>query len=282
MSLILDALNRADTERKNQTPVPDLNTLHRPLSLEPDTTPRPWLWWGAAGVVLAVVAILVWRWSAVGDTPVSPAAATAVESPHQTASITTQTSISQPVKQAAGAQALSSPQPLSPPATSLTSAVAIKPDNQAVAAADVKNLYAEEIVSATADADVSQLYAVEESTGSESVVDPFASLPVAQASLPPADVVREPAHTFDSTTHIQDFNELPWNTKQKMPTISYQRHDYLAGGISSVVINGQTLGVGNIVATGQFVVQDILVDGVVLKHGDRVFKLRALNGWINM
>jgi general secretion pathway protein B len=40
--------------------------------------------------------------------------------------------------------------------------------------------------------------------------------------------------------------------------------------------------VGNIVATGQFVVQDILVDGVVLKYGDRVFKLRALNGWINM
>jgi general secretion pathway protein B len=30
MSLILDALNRADTERKNQTPVPDLNTQHRP------------------------------------------------------------------------------------------------------------------------------------------------------------------------------------------------------------------------------------------------------------
>lgn len=278
MSLILDALNRADTERKNQTPVPDLNTQHRPLALEPEQSARAWYWWVAAALIIVLVAVIIWRWQTTNTSPT----ATAI-SPVQPAPAKVQPPVSQPVTPAVVAPV----QPLQPlpsqSAASLASAVAVRPDSSGVAATDIKDLYAEDAApEPTMEADVSQLYAPEEATGSESVVDPFASPSVAQAALPPAEVVREPARTFDSMTHVQDFNELPWNTKQKMPTISYQRHDYLAGGISSVVINGQTLGVGNIVATGQFVVLDILVDGVVLKHGDRVFKLRALNGWINM
>ncbi|HEX7762460.1 MAG TPA: general secretion pathway protein GspB [Cellvibrio sp.] len=276
MSLILDALNRADTERKNQTPVPDLNTQHRPLMLEPDKASRSWIWLLVTGVVMLLVALVLWRWFAAGDPPptVASVAPTAVQAPPITPAV--------PVGQS-GATTQAAPTAASnQAATRLASAAAIAPEHNAVATNDVKSLYADEAAPPTVEADVNQLYAVEESAGSESVVDPFANVPVAPESALSAEVVREPARTFDSMTHIQDFNELPWNTKQKMPTISYQRHDYLAGGISSVVINGQTLGVGNLVATGQFVVQDILVDGVVLKHGDKVFKLRALNGWINM
>ncbi len=272
MSLILDALNRADTERKNQTPVPDLNTRHHPVILESDSAPRSWIWLVAGAVLILLVVFLAWRWFTVNEQPITAPAVPAAEPSHQ------------------NVPAVIATQPTAPEATpttdkrpipSLASAVAIVPGSK-TATNDVSDLYAEEAVPSAVEDDVSQLYAIEESTGSESVVDPFASQVAAPMSLPPAEVVREPARTFDSMTHIQDFNELAWNAKQKMPTISYQRHDYLAGGISSVVINGQTLGVGNIATTGQFVVQDILVDGVVLKHGDKVFKLRALNGWINM
>lgn len=278
MSLILDALNRADIERKNQTPVPDLNTQHRPLALEPEQASRSWYWWVAAAVIIVLAVVVAWRWQGAGSTPVATDAL-----PVQSAPVTVQPQVSQTTAPAVAAPVQPQQQLPSQSAASLASTVAIKPDNNVAAATDIKDLYAEDPTpESTMDADVNQLYAVEEAVGSESVADPFASLSVAQAALPPAEVARAPARTFDSTTHIQDFNELPWNTKQKMPTISYQRHDYLAGGISSVVINGQTLGVGNMVAAGQFVVQDILVDGVVLKHGDRVFKLRALNGWINM
>lgn len=278
MSLILDALNRADIERKNQTPVPDLNTQHRPLALKTDANPHPWLWWGAGAAICVFITIGLWRWSVTEGAPAAP-----VIIPAPTGS-TVPALINQSNEPVNGAQQV----PVSQTVTSLTSAVTTKPEGQTMAALAVKNLYAEDALSddtgseAAVDADVSQLYAIEESTGSESVVDPFANLPAVQPSQPSADVAREPARTFENSIQIQDFNDLPWNTKQKMPTISYQRHDYLVGGISSVVINGQTVGVGNIIATGQFVVQDILMDGVVLKHGDRVFKLRALNGWINM
>lgn len=278
MSLILDALNRADIERKNQTPVPDLNTQHRPLALEPEQASRSWYWWVVAAVIIVLAAVLVWRWQGAGSAPVATDAA-----PVQSVPVAAQPQASQSMSPAVAVQVQPQQQLPSQPAASLAGAVAVQADNTRVAPTDIKDLYAEDSApEPTIDADVNQLYAAEEATGSESVVDPFASPSVAPTLLPPAEVVREPARTFDSMTHVQDFNELPWNTKQRMPTISYQRHDYLAGGISSVVINGQTLGVGNIVATGQFVVQDILVDGVVLKHGDRTFKLRALNGWINM
>lgn len=272
MSLILDALNRADNERKNQTPVPDLSTQHRPLTLEaPPASPRHWLW-GLVLMALVLVAIASWQIYQ-GLAPSSAAPVVASASSQSVSSLPS--------------QPLEVPPPAVPVSTApLASTLAVQTETSQSSAAEINNLYAEATAPAPAiDADVSELYAQEEAEPvSESVRDPFASLPVAEPQ--PAQLVveveREAARTFDNMTHIQDFNDLPWNTKQKMPTISYQRHDYLVGGISSVVINGQTVGVGNIVSRGQFIVQDILVDGVVLKHGDRVFKLRALNGWINM
>lgn len=270
MSLILDALNRADSERKNQAPVPDLNTHHRPLVLEPDETSYRRRWLFVAGGLICCVFMFLGYWFALVRTSATPVSTLTAPS--------SQVAINSPVPAGKTAASLSSYA-----AASAANSVAREPINSALKAAEVDHLYAQEAVAQAAPtADVSQLYDAEESTGSETIVDPFASLPGAQATPSAVEIEREPARTFDNTLHIQDFNDLPWNTKQKMPTISYQRHDYLAGGVSSVVINGQTLGIGNIVATGQFVVQDILVDGVVLKQGDKTFKLRALNGWINM
>lgn len=278
MSLILDALNRADTERKNQAPLPDVNTRHSPMALEPDEARSNWLWWGMALVVLAIIlAALAWRWYGVEKSvPVAlPAEQTRSLAAPAPAVVNTQ-----PASQSSPLVARPAKQMTS--AHSLGSVAAASAANAGMAATDVQNLYAEEAAApVVAEADINQLYAADESPGSESIVDPFASPALPESASMVTETEREPARTF-ANSPVQDFNDLPWNTKQKMPTISYQRHDYLPGGISSVVINGQTLGMGNIVATGQFVVQDILVDGVVLKHGDRVFKLRALNGWINM
>lgn len=277
MSLILDALNRADNERKNQAPLPDLNTRHSPLALEPDQASSQWRWWLLAVVLVLIVVLVVWRWySASQSLPVT--AASMQEAKASTAS--SQAIAPEPVVKPLPVTTARAPQGVaSGPVGSLA---AVTGGGEKVASSDIQNLYADETdAPVVANTDVKQLYAAEESVGSESIVDPFVGSQVPDVTSVPSEVEREPARTF-ANSPVQDFNELPWNTKQKMPTISYQRHDYLAGGISSVVINGQTLGVGNIVATGQFVVQDILVDGVVLKHGDRVFKLRALNGWINM
>src|SRR6187551_2838032 len=61
MSLILDALNRAEHERKNQNAVPDLHTLHSPQEFGVEGGRRPLLWWviGAALVLGALLIALV-------------------------------------------------------------------------------------------------------------------------------------------------------------------------------------------------------------------------------
>lgn len=284
MSLILDALNRADSERKNQQAVPDLTTQHTPLPLMPAVqTRRPLLWLLLALVLGALlIALVLWLWrsgpaaelSAPGGAQVAAAPATPAM-PLSTPTIPVSTTVAPTT---AAPKTATEPALVAPANTAAPSAEPVPVT--APPSRDVQDLYAAETAAAPAvDASVNELYAAEVAPESASIVDPFAAQP---AAVPPAEVVREAARSFDSMTHIQDFNELPWNSKQQIPTISYQRHDYLAGGLSSVVINGQTQGVGNIVATGQFVVVDILVDGVVLKHGNHTFKLRALNGWINM
>lgn len=278
MSLILDALNRADVERKNQAAVPDLNTQHHPMPLESDRGSWAWVAWLLVVLLAGVIAWFGWRWQADHTLSASTATQAIPLANQETPAINAQ------LDSRVSSASLSSRPPITGSVVDSVRAV-IPPTQETLAEANVQELYAESSVSSVpADSDVNQLYAVEEAQTTESVVDPFATAPgetLAMAEAPEIPVEREAARTFDNTP-ARDFNDLPWNTKQKMPTISYQRHDYLAGGISSVVINGQTAGVGNIIATGQFVVQDILVDGVVLKQGEQIFKLRALNGWINM
>ncbi len=281
MSLILDALNRAEHERKNQNAVPDINTLHRPQALNTESGSHRTLWW-AIGAVLVLIAIIlalviVLRQKSGAALVLPPPVSVAQQA----------ASVQQPVAAQTPAALVSSAQ--SPVASTASTAAITAPAVVAEAAprksvtdADVDKLYAAEDTAAPAPVStgVNELYAAEAATtaASETIVDPFNS--TGNAATAPQE--QAPPRTFDSIKNIPDFNALPWNMRQKIPTISYARHNYLAGGVSSVVINNQTTGVGNIIGTGQFIVQDIFVDGVVLKHGNAVFKLRALTGWINM
>jgi hypothetical protein len=85
------------------------------------------------------------------------------------------------------------------------------------------------------------------------------------------------------TEHAAPFLvELSQHTKDQIPTIFYQRHDYVGDGSrSTVVLNGKQLRVGGMVAPGVKLVE-ILPDSVVLSHDGREFRLRALNSWINL
>jgi general secretion pathway protein B len=273
MSLILDALNRAENERKNHDTVPDLNTMHRARDFESKADGRHLLWW-IVGAVVATVAIimaliLLLRPAALSQpeqvTANQPPTAVEQQAPAVNANTPVQNSVVNSAAQVAVPVVESVPKAAAP-------------------TAEVESLYAAEDATPvkTVDSGVNELYAAEAATtASETIVDPFsgAGTPTAVST---AVGQQAPPRTYDSITNIPDFNSLPWNMRQRVPTISYARHNYLAGGVSSVVINNQTTGVGNIIGAGQFIVQEIYVDGVVLKHGDIVFKLRALTGWINM
>lgn len=281
MSLILDALNRAEHERKTQNAVPDINTLHRPLAVNAESGARRKLWWviGVVLVLAAVITALLVILRREAEPPLVPAPQPVSEAQGPTAQ---QTAGAQP-SVAVVAPATTARTPSTTTTDIAAPVVAAKPSpRKSVTNADVDKLYAAEdaTVAAPVDSGVNELYAAEAATtaASETIVDPFNS--AGSATATPQE--QAPPRTFDSIKNIPDFNSLPWNMRQKIPTISYARHNYLAGGVSSVVINNQTTGVGNIIGTGQFIVQEIFVDGVVLKHGNAVFKLRALTGWINM
>lgn len=273
MSLILDALNRAENERKNQDAVPDLTTLHRPQELDRSPETRRTLGW-IMGVILVLSVTIIVLVVMLRREPVAQVSETAAAKP--TPLVTSPEPVVEPI----------TPVPSSPPVIVPT---VEKAPPVAAPSADINNLYAAEESESPEQINtgVSELYAAEAAitAASETIVDPFnapASHPLTTMAAVAAPTQEVSPRTFDSIKNIPDFNALPWNMRQRIPTIAYARHNYLANGISSVVINNQTTGVGNIIGNGQFVVQDILVDGVVLKHGNAVFKLRALSGWINM
>jgi general secretion pathway protein B len=279
MSLILDALNRAENERKNQHVVPDLNTSHSTREFNSGSGDRRNLWWILSGVfaLVAIIAVLFLLFRPAALTQSTPEKEVAtLQAVAPALKVEQKAAVTAVAKTAAPSQKVE----LTPAAVPVVDT----PPKTTAPSAAVESLYASEDATpvTTVDSGVNELYAAEAATtASETIVDPFnGSNDIAVQSAEPVE--QAPPRTYESITNIPDFNSLPWNMRQRVPTISYARHNFLAGGISSVVINNQTTGVGNIIGAGQFVVQEIYVDGVVLKHGDIVFKLRALTGWINM
>ena len=77
-------------------------------------------------------------------------------------------------------------------------------------------------------------------------------------------------------------SNLSQQTKDDIPTLYYQRHDYSDDqSISSVVLNGKKVTVGGSPMSGMKV-DEILTDSVVLSYRGTQFRLRALNSWINL
>lgn len=76
--------------------------------------------------------------------------------------------------------------------------------------------------------------------------------------------------------------DLSQQTKDAIPSIFYERHDYSGRpGQSTVVLNGKELKAGGSPASGVKVIE-ILSDSVVLDYRGTQFRLRALNSWVNL
>ena len=73
---------------------------------------------------------------------------------------------------------------------------------------------------------------------------------------------------------------LSQQRKDQVPTIVYTAHDFANEGRSSVTLNQRQLREGDRV--GSIEVIEILPDSVILKINGVVFRLRALNTWVNL
>lgn len=300
MSMILDALQRADRERQKQDqPLPSLET---PVAPPPVKAPTPKkLWWvTGAGVGLSLMAALLVialdRPSSPASTSGTPVRPVHAEQPSQVPEPTTEPAAETPTeKPPAIAELYQSPQVEDDSVTALYR-TATRDGTPASSAEDASNVVAIE----GADGHTQELsdrpepaavrlseaepakQAAPEATASKTELSEAESATTESVETAPSETVaRESAPAAEPTPTVPGVRDLPWNLQQTMPSLNYQRHDYRNGAASRVVINGQERRAGQQVAP-DLTLERIEEDGAVMRYRGHQFKLQALNSWVNM
>ena len=305
MSLILDALKRS---RQDASSVPGVDTYH---SLEDLTPPwRRYLPWLALGVALLLIAwLLLDRADQPGVGESAPVAAAAPQSVDKPKPVNKPQPASKPQPAAARtvtpapaapAQPRPTPAPAAAPAPALQpaqdAAADARPSAQSEQQAAVAALYRDRQQQASAPASrpaAAQSPAPQQSAPkSQPAQVPAKSQPVAKPAPvkeQPVDIeqmlqaARTEMDRADLAEHPAPFiNSLSQQSKNAIPTIMYQRHDYSGkAGQARVVMNGKTLRVGGSPAAGVRV-EEILPNSAVLSFRNTQFRLKALNSWVNL
>jgi hypothetical protein len=269
VSLILDALNRS---REDSDPVPGLATRHDAKVAEPAAW-RAYLPWAALLVALLIIGMLLFEREEAAPQQQASLAPSPVEKP----------AAAPPVVAPPAPRAVEKPPAITPAATPTTDPGG-PPEK---VDAEVAQLYQQPVDDSPVPVDTANREA-----------EPPAAEPlkeVAAAPLPPAqeeqevDIEKlllqaeEEVENARLAEHSAPFiADLSQQSKNAIPTVYYQRHDYAGDGSrSKVVLNGQSLGEGGSPASGLKVVE-ILPDSVVLNFRGTEFRLRALNSWVNL
>lgn len=250
MSLLLDALNKADQERKRNEATPGINSNHEHTG---DHSNRNM---SIAIIVAALIgfAILLAAIYWLGQrSTVSATAATVTIS-----SVPTTPNTSQPVHKSPSASA-----------TQLPTESAPETNN---AEEDVASLYAQ---------NTQTTEPVASSPVSESIATNNISNTETQSFTAPSSTITASTPTsITQFANLPDLHDLPSQILVKIPSLNYSEHNYNNIG-GSVKINGEIKHVNDQLAPG-LVIDKILEDGMILHLDNYSFKMRALNSWVNM
>lgn len=274
MSLILDALKRAERERQSSevfTPIIESvkQDVNQPNNL-PEKNHFNWRWILVLMVVGSFLALTFFNKESKSEIkPISKTELISKIEPKQETKIKkitiTQSSISQ------------------------TSQAVTSGSNNATQA--VTDLYQQPVSSLpkVEDIQVAQLYA-DNAAVSSIAIDQAVEIPASVAVTNPLPDVNaqlpKNMQTDSEARRIMDtdaiaFDELSFNQKQLFPSISYSQHNYLGNSASSVVINGELLRVGSRI-TQDLSIEEIVEDGVIFNFYQKRVSFKALSGWINM
>ncbi|MEE8057260.1 MAG: general secretion pathway protein GspB [Pseudomonadales bacterium] len=264
MSLILDALNRADQERSDQNSVPNLHSGHSAVS--PSSSPlRRWILEGLI-IALAGGAFLYTQQSkenAIGD---KSTAEKTVPIPTQqtTASTTIQATVEKamPVTKAAD-KTLS---------TKMVKAEPIKTASESLPSTDPGHL--NQLAPSTA---ITSLY--QQQAHNPVAQPPFANVNVQAVAIP------TPAEPIDVGLAILQqiplLIQMSSRFQNSIPRIDYSVHVYSETDNAGFVnLNGSIRKIGAQIAPSLIVIA-ILKDSVVLDYKGKQFRLMALNSWVN-
>lgn len=267
MSLILDALNKADNERSKDAP-PSLTSEHDMHGNQQHSKTHQKLIVLLALVVCALlifVAYLVLKGDNTAHTP--PGAANAINATRSDAS---------PSRSAPA------------PANS---------GQQTDSASDTYQAMRQKLIDAqyeqaTSQSEESKSQPAKPSTDTRSLVadiydDNEAKEPEPKAppkNIAPKQVVKP--KLISSTKTLNDYptlsfiGDLSHSTQKSIPTLMYREH-VVDGPSSFVTLNSNKRQKGQLVAEGIYL-EEILPDGIVLRFGSEKFKMKALNSWVNM
>jgi general secretion pathway protein B len=247
MSLLLDALNKADQERKRNEATPGINSNHENIHDH-----------GARNKSIALIAAVIFGFAILlgaicwlGQRSAAPAA---TANPPTTSSAQAQQQKSVATSTSAPAQ-----EPITP-----VQEVDASEDN--VASLYQQNTQAQNpnatLTLSTPPADVS-------------VPVPVPAITSADNEQPAAAPI-----SINQFANLPDLHDLPAQVLEKIPSLNYSEHNYNNNG-GSVKINGN-IHHANEQLAGDVVIDKILEDGMILHVGNYAFKMRALNSWINM
>ncbi len=306
MSLILDALNRSEAERRGAGEVPGLATEHFSGSGPETRGWRQYLPWAGLVAALLIIAWLLLKAESEAVKPTVPAAAVIAASdgppspsgkgamPATAAAVVTPQSVanegSAPAAPIQGTQSTAQRVPATAPEVGRDLAQ-YQPDPEANPDPSIEALYqrvpeqgsskapitvetlAEPAEPQSAPVDAPIVASAESSSEREQALDIEQVLASAQRELENARLAEHPA------PFIEDLSQ---QRKDAIPTLMYSIHNYSGrAGESSVVLNGKSLKEGASVGKG-VKLAEILPDSIVLEHQGEQFRLRALNSWVNL
>lgn len=116
-------------------------------------------------------------------------------------------------------------------------------------------------------------------TVSTPIVEPTVSSAPIASSQPAISASTSPT-SINQFANLPEIHDLPNNILSQIPTLNYSEHNYTINS-GSVKINGRIYHINEAIANG-LVIDKILEDGMILHIENYSFKMRALNSWINM
>ena len=310
MSLILDALNKADRERE---PAPAIPTIAAPFtpSTETNTALPGWVYAIAGALAVSVVVMLVLLFKIGGATSASVPASAATPSNLENAAAQDSPSVSAKPLSAESVEVVKTDklpapklpnEPLGFAQYELQKAVvkeapaqtALKP----IVSDAVANLYGDSEPEATP-------LSTPEKAALKPVENKAADAPAPTKQTKPktakpaeplvsdeelAELWREtqqettppepPKTQQGQFAQLPYLYQLPESFQERIPTLMYQNHIF-SSRASAVIINGSTYKKGDLIAD-QLKVEEITEEDLVLSYMDKPFKLAALSSWVKM
>ena len=291
--MILDALKRADRERRQQDlEVPSLDTSHgeRPLDAR---SRRRWLLW--SGLLLFAVLMAggaIWiraSWEpesrSTDSGPVMDPARAKSRRGESTAQPLGSEQTAAKVQRAA-IEALYQEQEQTQveqdSGRKLTREEIASLYRKAVEHSPEKTVSGQETPAADTPASASWNQALAPAGGQQSTETAAVSTKPQVGKQTNADSVDAPDEPQEpALSGLPQIHALPQSTQRNIPSINYQEHHYQPGGTSWVLLNRERKRAGDRINT-DLRIESIDEDGLILNYRGRSFRLRALNSWINM